>query len=606
MNPSETVPEPSPFSVENSETVSDSSQPVSHDESSRTPLLDGVVSSVQGYPQAPIGRVQASSRQSTAQKASYLFGFGLSFSARLLKGLVSQPKTQMQPTSSTEQPTTPVEPAESTAAQGEAMVTTPVDRPCVAQGEGMPQKPLPSENILLRTFNWIRSGFAKVGNWFRERISRCTSMLGLCAAQMSSRGDGVWEYILVTLAYWGLTITDGAIRMLVLFQFYLMGYTAFQIASLFLLYEVFGVVTNLFGGWIGANFGLRVTLFGGLGIQIFALAMLAFMNPAWPAWLLVGYVMVSQALSGIAKDLTKMSSKSAIKAIIPADADATMYRWVSLLTGSKNALKGVGFFVGALLLTLIGFQMSLLLMSAALAILLYALWEHLPDDLGRSKEKAKFKSMFSQDHRVNILSAARFFLFGARDVWFVVALPVYLAAMFGWSPLLVGAYLALWTIGYGIVQSVAPRFIAAKKGEVPKGHTVFFWSLVLTAVPAGIALALGAGFFPQLSILGGLAVFGVVFAANSAVHSYMIVNYAESEKVAMTIGFYYMANAGGRLVGTVLSGWIYQVYGIVGCLWVSAIFAGQSTWISSKLTFAERGQKPREALPPPMDLALPA
>ncbi|MGH8525566.1 MAG: MFS transporter, partial [Gammaproteobacteria bacterium] len=234
--------------------------------------------------------------------------------------------------------------------------------------------------------------------------------------RLSRRRDGVREYALVTLAYWGDTIADGAIRMLVLFQFYLMGYSAFQIASLFLFYEIFGVVTNLFGGWIGANMGLRVTLFGGIAIQIVALLMLALLNPAWSAGFVVSFVMFSQALSGIAKDLTKMSSKSAIKAVIPKDADAMMYRWVSLLTGSKNALKGVGFFVGALLLTLTGFKLSLLILAAGLFLLLAALWRHLPRELGRTKEKAKFKSMFSMDRRVNILSAARFFLVGARDV----------------------------------------------------------------------------------------------------------------------------------------------------------------------------------------------
>jgi hypothetical protein len=279
-----------------------------------------------------------------------------------------------------------------------------------------------------------------------------------------------------------------------------------------------------------------------------------------------------------------------------------MYRWVSILTGSKNALKGVGFFVGAVLLTLTGFTLSLLIMSAGLAYLLFALWRHLPADLGRTKEKAKFKSMFSFDRRINILSAARFFLFGARDVWFVVALPVFMAAVFGWSPVLVGAYLALWTIGYGIVQSIVPKFIAARSGETPKGYTVYFWALVLAAVPVAIALALSAGIFPALSIAGGLAIFGVVFAINSAVHSYMIVHYAESEKVAMTIGFYYMANAGGRLIGTILSGLIYQVAGLVGTLWVSAIFVGTSAVISTGLVFPER----RAALPAPSQPPAPA
>ncbi|HLJ87716.1 MAG TPA: organoarsenical effux MFS transporter ArsJ [Candidatus Angelobacter sp.] len=405
---------------------------------------------------------------------------------------------------------------------------------------------------------------------------------------LTGQGKGVWEYALVTSAYWGFTVTDGALRMLVLLQFYFLGYSAFQIAFLFLFYEIFGVITNLVGGWIGANMGLRVTLFGGMAIQIFALVMMAFLGAAWPTWLVVAWVMVAQALSGIAKDLTKMSSKSAIKAVVPENAEGALYKWVSLLTGSKNALKGVGFFVGALLFTVTGFTGSVLIMAAGLAVLSSAVYKALPKDLGERQRKAKFRAMFSMDRRINILSAARFFLFGARDVWFVVALPVFFSSVFGWSPIVVGAYLALWTIGYGIVQSLAPRFIAAKTGETPKGYTVFFWALVLTAVPLSISLAVAAGFFPGLSVAVGLAVFGVIFAINSAVHSYMIVHYAESEKVAMTIGFYYMANAGGRLIGTVLSGFVYQYGGIVACLWISTAFVGAAAVISAALAVPER------------------
>ena len=405
---------------------------------------------------------------------------------------------------------------------------------------------------------------------------------------LSTRKAGLWEYAMVTAAYWGFTVTDGALRMLVLLQFFLLGYSAFQIAMLFLFYEIFGVVTNLVGGWLGANLGLRVTLFGGMAIQIAALLMLTVLNPAWPVFAVVAYVMVAQALSGIAKDLTKMSSKSAIKAVVPEGANTTLYRWVALLTGSKNALKGAGFFVGGLLLTVTGFTGSLLIMAAGLFALLCAVSRSLPKATGAPSKKSKFISMFSMDRRINVLSAARFFLFGARDVWFVVALPVYFSAIFGWSPMVVGAYLALWTIGYGIIQSAAPRFVCAKPGETPKGYTVMFWATVLAAIPAAIAVALGVGFFPAVSIVGGLAVFGAIFAINSAVHSYMIVHYAESEKVAMTVGFYYMANAGGRLAGTVLSGLVYQFMGIVGCLWISAGFVGAAALISTDLALPNR------------------
>lgn len=403
---------------------------------------------------------------------------------------------------------------------------------------------------------------------------------------MKARGSGVFEYALVTAAYWAFTLTDGAIRMLVLFQFHLMGYSAFQIASLFLLYEVFGVLTNFVGGWLASRGGVRLTLFGGTALQIVALLMLVVMNPGWSMGVLVAYTMVSQALSGIAKDLTKMSAKSAIKSVVPKDADHTLYRWVSLLTGSKNALKGAGFFVGAILLMTVGFRGAALLMAVGLLAILLILPRYLPKDLGKAPKGVKFSSMFSLDRRINILSAARFFLFGARDVWFVVALPVYMATVFGWSPMLVAGYLALWTICYGVVQAMAPKLklVGARKGEAPKGATIFYWASALAVVPAAIAIGLALRFPPALILPVGLAIFGVVFAINSAVHSYMIVRYADSEKVAMTIGFYYMSNAGGRLLGTVLSGLLYQKLGIVGCLWASALFVALAALLSARLS----------------------
>jgi hypothetical protein len=526
-------------------------------------------------------------------KSCYAAAFGVSFATRFLGGLFSKKSDSSDP----------AQVSSSSEGQTEVKRSTTTSQKAARPIPAWFVQPLSKLTLVEKISRSLASVFNHGRDWIRSRLSLWSDRLKDLIKTLSARRDGVWEYALVTIAYWGLTITDGAIRMLVLFQFYLMGYSAFQIASLFLFYEIFGVITNLFGGWIGANLGLRVTLFGGLALQIFALVMLAFMSPSWPAGIVIAYVMVNQALSGIAKDLTKMSSKSAIKAVVPKDADAMLYRWVSLLTGSKNALKGVGFFVGALLLTITGFNLSLLIMGAGLFFLLQALWRHLPADLGRTKEKAKFKSMFALDKRINILSAARFFLFGARDVWFVVALPVNLSSFFGWSPIVVGAYLALWTIGYGIVQSLAPRFIAAKAGETPKGYTVLFWAGVLTAVPIAIALAIGAGIFPGVSIVGGLAIFAVIFAINSAVHSYMIVYYAESEKVAMTVGFYYMANAGGRLVGTVLSGWVYQVTGIVGCLWLSGLFSGTAALISAALALPEKrkalqaGAQPAGLLP---------
>jgi hypothetical protein len=397
------------------------------------------------------------------------------------------------------------------------------------------------------------------------------------------RGD-VRNYAVVTGAYWADTIADGAIRMLVLFYFYERGYTPFEVASLFLFYEVFGIVTNLVGGWLAARLGLKATLISGLGTQLLALGMLAVV-PA--AWLVVPYVMVAQALSGIAKDLTKMSSKSAVKLVVPEDVPGALYRWVAILTGSKNALKGVGFFLGGLLLTLTGFQTALLILAALVGSALLGTFALMRGDLGRPDSKAKFAQMFSNRRAVNILAAARIFLFASRDVWFVVGLPVFLRAELGWSFWEVGTFLAVWVIGYGVVQASAPRLIRGG-GAGPGGRTAAQLAFALAAFPAGIAIALAAAVDPTAVVVCGLIAFGVVFALNSAVHSYLILSYAESERVAMNVGFYYMANAGGRLAGTVLSGLLYQLQGLEACLWASVAFVLGAGLLSLLLPSGER------------------
>jgi MFS family permease len=392
------------------------------------------------------------------------------------------------------------------------------------------------------------------------------------AAMPTKQSGNLRNYILVTAAYWADTLTDGAIRMLVLFSFFQRGYTPFQVASLFIFYEVFGVVTNLVGGWLAARLGLKVTLFAGLGTQVVALSMLGLADPLW---LTVPYVMVAQALSGIAKDLTKMSSKSAVKLVVPENAPSALYKWVAILTGSKNALKGVGFFLGGLLLTVFGFQPSLLIFAGLVLATLISTALLMRGGLGSANKKAKFQQMFSNNRAVNMLAAARLFLFGARDVWFVVALPVFLYMVVGWNFWQVGGFMAVWVIGYGSVQASAPgiirRRIEGQSGE-PDGKTATWLAFVLAAFPAAIALALMSGIDPAVVVVGGLIAFGVVFALNSAVHSYLILAYTDSDKVAMNVGFYYMANAGGRLIGTILSGLLYQWYGLVGCLWASVGF----------------------------------
>lgn len=396
------------------------------------------------------------------------------------------------------------------------------------------------------------------------------------------------NYLLVTAAYWADTLTDGAIRMLVLFYFAQLGYSPFAVASLFLFYEIFGVITNLFGGYLGARFGLKTTLFLGLATQLVALSMLAF---APPSLLVVPYVMAAQALSGIAKDLTKMSSKSAVK-LVAGEGEGQLYRWVSVLTGSKNAMKGLGFFVGALLLSLLGFQTALLILAALVLAALIGAVSAISGDLGTADKKAKFKQMFSPNRAVNLLAAARIFLFGARDVWFVVGLPVFFITVLGWDFWLAGGFMAAWTIGYGFVQAATPALIRRRVAgaRAPDGRTAMWLAFALAAFPAGIALALSAGLAPTLAVAGGLLAFGVVFALNSAVHSYLILAYADDAKVAMNVGFYYMANALGRLAGTVLSGALYQwgmqlgrYDGLIACLWASAAFVVLAGLLSIRL-----------------------
>ncbi|MFI4990004.1 MAG: organoarsenical effux MFS transporter ArsJ [Solirubrobacterales bacterium] len=385
------------------------------------------------------------------------------------------------------------------------------------------------------------------------------------------RGD-LRNYALVTGAYWTDTLVDGATRTLVLFYFDRLGYSPLQVASLFILYEVAGVLTNLLGGFLAARWGLKVTLFMGLGVQVVALLMLG-LAPA--SLLLVPYVMASQALSGIAKDLTKMSSKSAVKLVVAEGDQSALYRWVAILTGSKNALKGVGFFIGGLLLTLTGFRAATLIMAGATLIALALSSRLMHGHLGNPDRGAKFRQMFSNNRAVNLLAAARIFLFASRDVWFVVGLPFFLYSALGWSFWQVGTLLAVWVIGYGAVQAAAPRLVRRQsQGAVrePDGRNATWLALALAVWPAAIAVALSAHLDGTVAIIVGLVPFGVVFALNSAVHSYLILAYSESDRVTMNVGFYYMANAFGRLAGTVLSGVMYELDGLGACLWTSSAF----------------------------------
>ena len=394
--------------------------------------------------------------------------------------------------------------------------------------------------------------------------------------------NGIRSYALVTGAYWGFTITDGALRMLVVLHFYRLGYSGVAIAFLFLFYEFFGIVTNLLGGWIASRSGLKTTLYGGLVLQIAALLMLAFLQPSWARTLSVAYVMAAQALSGIAKDLTKMSAKSAIKVVVPDDTGGSLFKWVSRLTGSKNALKGAGFFVGGLLLSTLGFVGALIAMAVGLLVVLIGTVAALPPEIGRSKKKVKFTALFSKSPAINWLSAARLFLFGARDIWFVVGLPVFLSQL-GWTNSGVGAFIALWFIGYGIIQALVPDILRGLGREHVDGPAAQHWAFILLSIPLALVAALHFHLSPSASLMVGLAAFAVVFAINSAVHSYLVLAYTDEDSVALNVGFYYMANAGGRLLGTLLSGVIFQQAGFSGCLWGSSVMVLLAALLSLKL-----------------------
>ena len=412
---------------------------------------------------------------------------------------------------------------------------------------------------------------------------------------------GLPAYSAVTAAYWAFMLTDGALRMLVLLHFHTLGFSPVQLAYLFVLYEIAGMVTNLCAGWIAARFGLTSTLYAGLGLQVLALLAMAQLDPTWVVGASVVYVMLVQGASGMAKDLAKMSSKSAVKLLAPS-SDGGLFRWVAILTGSKNMVKGLGFLLGASLLATLGFVWSMLGMAAILVVILLAVLIAMPAGLPKGRKGVKFSEVFSKSANVNWLSAARVFLFGARDVWFVVGIPIYFYAVLSDGTtagnrtafFLIGTFMALWVILYGLIQANAPRILRAKTRptdeliKVARG-----WAWRLAAVPAiltGAAIIAGE---PQLwltiSLVAGLLIFGIVFALNSSLHSYLILSFTKAERVTMDVGFYYMANAAGRLAGTLLSGLTYQIGGLPLMLGVAAFMVALSAMMVGLLK-PERSQ----------------
>jgi hypothetical protein len=419
---------------------------------------------------------------------------------------------------------------------------------------------------------------------------------------VTARPEGLGAYIAVTAAYWAFMLSDGALRMLVLLHFHTLGFSPVQLAYLFLLYEFAGMVTNLSAGWIAARFGLTATLYAGLGLQVGALIALAQLDPEWSLTLSVGFVMAVQGASGVAKDLAKMSSKSAVKLLAPSE-DGGLFRWVAVFTGSKNAVKGVGFLLGAALLAGIGFVGAVWVMAGVLAVILIAVVLVMPPGLPRGRKGAKFSEVFSKSANVNWLSAARVFLFGARDVWFVVGIPIYFygvlsdgseagnrAAFF-----LIGTFMAGWIILYGAVQASAPKILRAKsRPEAALIASAREWALALCGVPAVLTvlalMAGGAQPWLTVALVVGLLVFGVIFAVNSALHSYLILAFTRAERVTLDVGFYYMANAGGRLLGTLLSGLTYQLGGLALMLGVATGLVALSALAAGRLTPQEKAE----------------
>jgi len=417
-------------------------------------------------------------------------------------------------------------------------------------------------------------------------------------APIAKRPEGFAAYIAVTAAYWAFMLTDGALRMLVLLHFHRLGFSPIQLAYLFLLYEAMGVVTNLSAGWIAARFGLTSTLYAGLALQIGALIALSRLDPEWALITSVVFVMLVQGASGVAKDLAKMSSKSAVKILAPAEEKGALFRWVAVLTGSKNAVKGFGFLLGTVLLGTLGFVASVIGMAVVLAVILAAVAFFMPAGLPKGKKGAKFSEVFSKDSNINRLSAARLFLFGARDTWFVVGIPIYFysvlsdgtadgdrAAFFQ-----IGTFMAAWIIGYGAIQAAAPTLLRA--GEKDTAQIVGLarlWVGLLTIIPAALALAsliggasVEAPTWLTLVLIAGLLVFGLVFAVNSSIHSYLILAFTSAGRVTMDVGFYYMSNAAGRLLGTLLSGLSFQFGGLALCLGTAAAMSGLS-WVFAGL-----------------------
>lgn len=432
------------------------------------------------------------------------------------------------------------------------------------------------------------------------------------------------------------TITDGAIRIIVLLYANQIGLSPLDIAVLFTLYELMGVVTNLFGGVFASRFGLKASMFLSLFLQLLGLVLVVLVEPIFgdlehlamklPSNLtclastrtvieegnmgkraeVIVYITFCQALSGVAKDFMKISCKTIPKLVTKKDADeeSSLFKLYSIVTGLKNSFKGFGFIFGALLTNFLGFEIAVYVLVGIVVVIVPAVVWGIDKDAGKAREFPGFNlKIFKKPWNINVLSLARFFLFGSRDVWFEVAAPLFFRNIIGWTEFEVGLFIGGYVIVYGYFQTATAKIYKAKNKDakktswrpsclrgVPPVQHIGGWAVACAAeiLLLGIVLHFlyqeyigqecaaqyGAAIAGVLIV--GFYAFGVIFAVNSAIHSYFIGLFSGGDKASMDIGFYYMANAMGRLVGTILSGYVYEVtrdeFGLSICLWVSSLF----------------------------------
>ena len=363
--------------------------------------------------------------------------------------------------------------------------------------------------------------------------------------------------------------------MIVLLHFFHLGYSPFILALLFLLYEFVGIFSNLTGGWLTSKFGIKRIILFGFSLQIIGILSLSFVDNSWNLFLSLIWIIVFQGICGIAKDLTKTASKSAIKVSSETDSKGNLFKLVSWFTGSKNSIKGIGFFLGGFLIQLMDFKLALWFLLLLLLLGFIIISFFIPKTFGIFKPSKRITELLSKSSPINFLSLSRVFMFGSRDIWFVVGLPVFLYSQ-NWSFWMVGSFLAIWTIGYGLIQGLTPLIINRSSDGISKEVMASkFWVFILTIISGILFVELFFNFLnieKLILITAFLIIFGIVFAINSSLHSYLILAFSSSSKTTEDIGFYYAANAVGRFFGTLLSGLLYQFGSIELCLFGTFIF----------------------------------